>query len=157
MIPELRGYELIFRTADSLFLRALDGMTDESARRKPAATNSPMWIAAHMVVTRSLFLGALGGKADVPWAKYFQRGGEHGDSAGWPTLAEVRACWSDVHAAFMAQLEKQTMDGLKAETQVPGLEPTLFGVVGLAAVHDTYHLGQLAMCRRELGLDRLVG
>ena len=40
MIPELRGYELIFRTSDSLFLRALDGMTDEGARRKPAATKS---------------------------------------------------------------------------------------------------------------------
>ncbi len=157
MIPELKGYELIFRTSDALFLRALDGMTDDGARRKPEHTNSPMWIAAHMVVTRALFLGALGGKVEVEWAKHFQRGGPHGDTAGWPTLADVRAKWSEVHAAFLAALEKQTMEGLKAETPVPGLEPTLFGVVGLAAVHDTYHLGQLAMCRRELGLDRLVG
>ncbi|MFN8586715.1 MAG: DinB family protein [Candidatus Eisenbacteria bacterium] len=157
MIPELRGYELIFRTSDALFLRALDGMTDESARRKPGNMNSPMWIAAHMTVTRGLFLGAIGGKVDIAWAKHFQRGGEHGDGAGWPSLADVRAKWSEVHAAFMAALERQTMDGLKVETPVPGLEPTLFGVVGLAAVHDSYHLGQLAMCRRELGLERLVG
>ena len=157
MIAELKGYELIFRTSDALFPRALDGVTDEGARRKPGNMNSPMWIAAHMTVTRGLFLGALGGKVDVAWAKHFQRGGEHVETAEWPSLADVRAKWSEIHAAFMTQLEKQTAEGVKAETPVPGLEPTMFGVIGLAAVHDSYHLGQLAMCRRELGLDRLVG
>jgi hypothetical protein len=34
---------------------------------------------------------------------------------------------------------------------------TLLGAVGLAAVHEAYHLGQLAAARRRYGLGRIVG
>lgn len=157
MIPELRGYALILNTANGMFLRALDGVTDEQARTPGEGTNSLLWIAAHVVSVRSSFLRALGGSADVPWAAQFPRGSDPAAVTDWPSIADVKGRWIAVHAGFMARLDTLTSDDIAKETRVPGLEPTTFGVLGLATVHDVYHVGQLAMCRRRLGFDRLVG
>ena len=46
---------------------------------------------------------------------------------------------------------------LMAPTDAPGLDNTLLGGVSLGALHDSYHIGQLAAARRRYGLDRLVG
>lgn len=157
MIPELRGYALMFTTANGMFLRALDGVTDEQARQSGEKTNSMLWIAAHIVSVRASFLRAMGGSPGVPWAAQFSRGSDPATVTEWPSLADVREHWTAVHADFMARLELLTPDAVAAATRVPGLEPTMLGVLGLAALHDSYHVGQLALCRRTLGLERLVG
>lgn len=157
MIPELRGYALLLNTANGMFLRALDGVTDEQARTPGEGSNSMLWIAAHVVSVRASFLRALGGSPDVPWAAQFPRGGDPAAVTEWPSIADVKARWSAVHGDFMARLETLTSEDVAKETRVPGLEPTMFGVLGLATVHDAYHVGQLALCRRRFGLDRLVG
>ncbi len=157
MIPELQGYALIFRSTHRLFQRALDGITAEQALERRDGANPVMWIAGHVVTVRAGFLRKLGAPVDVPWGKHFQRGGEVKDEASWPSLAEVLSKWDQVHAAFMAGLETVTAEQLAAPVQAVGLDNTLLGVIGLAAVHDSYHVGQLAEARRRYGLERLVG
>ena len=58
---------------------------------------------------------------------------------------------------YMAALESITPAVLAAETRIPGLDKTLLGAIGLAALHDSYHVGQIAAARRLHGLDRIVG
>ena len=158
MVPDLEGYALIFRSTHRLFHRALEGLTDEQALELPEGGGNPMlWIAAHMVTIRAQYLRGLGETPDVPWMEYFPRGGERRDMDQWPQLAEVRACWDEVHAAFMARIKTLDAGELAAPSALPGLEKTLLGALGLAALHDCYHVGQLAMLRRLHGLERLVG
>lgn len=157
MIPELQGYALMYGTTHRLFHKALEGLTPEQALGRRDGANPILWIAAHTVTVRASFSGGLGAPIDVPWGRLFPRGGEVRDEASWPTLAQVRAKWDEVHGAFMANVETLTAAQLAAKTPVPGLDDTVLGVLGLAALHDAYHVGQLAAARRLHGLDRLVG
>lgn len=157
MIAELQGFAPIFRTTHGLLHRALEGLTPEQAMERPGGANPILWIAAHMVAARGMFTRALGGSVDVPWAKQFPRGGDVDAVETWPTLAEVRARWDEVHPVFMAALESLTTEQVLAKTKSPGLSDDVLGVVGLAAVHDSYHMGQLSAARRRFGLDRVVG
>lgn len=157
MIAELQGFVPIFRATHGLVHRALEGLTPEQAMERPGGENPILWIAAHVVSVRSQFTRALGARVDVPWAKQFPRGGSVEAVETWPTLAEVRARWDEVHPAFMAALEGLTTEQVLAKTKIPGLSDDVLGVVGLAALHDSYHLGQLAAARRRYGLDRVVG
>lgn len=157
MIAELQGFVPLFTTTHRLLHRALEGLTPEQAMERPEGANPILWIAAHVVSVRSQFTRALGGGVDVPWAKQFPRGGEVDAVTDWPSLAEVRAKWDEVHPAFMAALEGLTPEQVHAKTKIPGLADDVLGVVGLAALHDSYHVGQIAAAARRLGRDRLVG
>jgi hypothetical protein len=50
-----------------------------------------------------------------------------------------------------------TVETDKAIARLPKILTLALGALGLAALHDSYHVGQLAMARRRYGLDRLVG
>ena len=157
MTPELHGYALIFRTSHRLFHKSLEGLTSEQAMARNDGANPILWIAAHVVSVRGSFAKALGADLHVAWARQFPRGGVVEDVTDWPTLEQVRSAWDEVHTAFMARLEKVTPEQLAAETMIPGLDKTLMGVLGLATLHDVYHLGQLGAARRHHGLERMVG
>lgn len=157
MAPELQGFVPIFRATHGMFHKALEGLTEAQARERNGGANPILWIAAHVVSVRSSFLRGFGGSVEIPWAKQFPRGGRLEDVTEWPTLAEVKRAWDEVHPAFMARLEAMSSEALAAETPIPSLSGTLLGCVGLAAVHDAYHVGQLGMARRSHGLERIVG
>jgi len=157
MIAELQGFVPVFRATHGLLHRALEGLTAEQVMERPGGANPILWIAAHVVSVRSQFTRALGGRVDVPWAKQFPRGGSVEAVTDWPTPAEVRAKWDEVHPAFMAALEGLTAEQAHAKTKIPGLSDDVLGVVGLAALHDSYHVGQIAAAARRFGKDRLVG
>ena len=157
MVPELQGFTLVFRTSHQLLHKTLAGLTQEQAMERRGDANPILWIAAHAVATRANFARAIGGTSDVPWAKQFPRGGSVNDVTVWPELDDVRARWDEVHPAFMAHLETITSAQLAAESPAPGLDKTLLGTISLAALHDVYHIGQLAAARRVYGLERVVG
>jgi hypothetical protein len=140
-----------------LLHRSLAGLTPEQALARPGGANPIVWIAAHVVAVRAGFAKGLGAPVDVPWAEQFPRGGKLEDVTEWPALVDVLAYWDEVHAVFMAALESLTPAALAAETKIPGLDKTLLGAIGLAALHDSYHVGQIGAARRLHGLDRIVG
>lgn len=157
MIPELQGFELIFRASHGLLHRCLEGLTDEQAMERPEGANPILWIAAHVVTVRCMIAQALGAKIEVPWGARFPRGGKVEDVKAWPTLAEVRAKWDEAHPVFMSMLEGLTAESLRTKTKLPGLSDDVLGVVALGALHDSYHVGQIAAAMRRFGKDRLVG
>jgi uncharacterized damage-inducible protein DinB len=157
VIPELQGFALIHRSTHRLLHRALEGITPEQAAAPRPGTNTILWIACHVVSVRAGFLRGLGGPAGPSWTKQFPRGGDPAAVTEWPSLEQLRATWDEVHAAYVERLEALTAAEVAAATKIPGLDDTLMGALGLAALHDCYHVGQIAMARRSLGFDRLVG
>jgi uncharacterized damage-inducible protein DinB len=157
VIAELQGYAQILRTSHRLLHKSLEGLTPGQAMERREGANPILWIAAHVVSVRGSFARALGADVSIAWARQFPRGGQVKDVTDWPTLDQVRSAWDEVHAAFMARLETLTAEQLAAATVIPGLDKTLMGALGLATLHDVYHLGQLGAARRLHGLDRMVG
>ena len=76
------------------------------------------------------------------------------DVKGPLPLDATRAAWATVSAALRAALESLTPEQLDAPSTMrfPISDKTLLGVIAFLVQHDAYHLGQLSLLRRQLGL-----
>ena len=142
-----------------LFLRALEGVSEEQALMLPAEGANPLlWVAGHLVTTRCLLARTVGLAQEIPWGGRFARGAALDLGEGRPALAEVRAKWEEISAALMARFEQLGEAELAGPAgSFPSLDRTVAGALAMAALHDSYHAGQLGLLRRCLGHPRLVG
>lgn len=149
----------LLRVSDSVFARAIAGVSEELARQPMDAGNRFLWVAAHATAARGRVARILGAASDVPWEAAFDRGTEPPtDPAAWPSLEAVAAKWSEVSARLHERLDTLgEADLAKPVGEFPSTDGTLLGAIGLLAFHDAYHLGQLGHLRRRLGLSRVVG
>jgi uncharacterized damage-inducible protein DinB len=74
-----------------------------------------------------------------------------------PSLAEITEAWDAVSAHLLTALEELTEDDLKREAtrRLPGSDGTVGSVLPFLAQHDSYHIGQMAILRRQLGLGAM--
>ena len=74
-----------------------------------------------------------------------------------PTLARIRAAWSQGTEALLQRLTDIHAEELAAETETvfPIGEKTLLGTIAFLAHHEAYHIGQMAMIRKSLGLGSM--
>jgi uncharacterized damage-inducible protein DinB len=71
----------------------------------------------------------------------------------WPTLDEIRPAWLAVSAHLQGVLDGLTPADL-AETslqRLPLVDSSRLGLIAYLLQHDSYHLGQVAFLRRQLG------
>ena len=159
MHPSIAHAVQIQSVNTNLFTRALEGVGEEEARRRPEGHGNPLlWIAGHLVTTRSILARVVGVDREIPWGGVFARGAEVRMSAALPSLAEIRTQWDEISRVLMERLEQLGEAELAAPAgQFPSLDQTVRGALAMAALHDSYHVGQLGYVRRLLGRDRLVG
>jgi hypothetical protein len=150
---------LIFSFSDSLVLQALEGLTPEELWRPLTTSNNPiLWVAGHIVQTRAVVLQMLGEQADTGWGGLFDRGARIGDPKDYPSGPEVARTMREIsprlHAA-LAALEDEKLNR-PASLPIPGIK-TLTDELAFFALHDAYHVGQLAYIRKGLGYPGLAG
>lgn len=140
-----------------LFHKGLDGLTRDQMLAQPAGAENPLlWIACHMAQVRVQFARVFGTSIEFPWPG-FKRGDARTDSSLWPDYADVAARYDEAHAAMMAGLEAVTPGWLAApKGALPGIGDERYGTLGLMALHESYHCGQISQLRRMLGLEGLV-
>jgi uncharacterized damage-inducible protein DinB len=70
---------------------------------------------------------------------------------------EVTAAWDDVSAHLLRVLRGLTTEDLAREAtrRLPGSDGTLGSVLSFLAQHDSYHIGQMAILRRQLGFGAM--
>jgi uncharacterized damage-inducible protein DinB len=71
----------------------------------------------------------------------------------WATLDQVRAAWIAVSAHLLGVLESvgtEELDRPQAH-RFPCSDTTALGMVAFLTQHDSYHIGQAAFVRRQLG------
>jgi hypothetical protein len=143
----------------NLFTRALEGVTAEESLRRPSEhTNPLLWIAAHLVTTRCYLGKVVGLECEIPWGARFARSAELDLSAALPSLGEVVSRWNEISAALAARFEQLGEPELAAPAGTfPSQDQTVRGALAMAALHDSYHVGQLAYLRKGLGRGQLVG
>lgn len=152
----------IFAINDNFVLQALEGLTSEELWKAPTdRNNAVLWIAGHVVQTRALMLQLLGEPVETGWGKMFDRGAPAAtadDAERYPSRGDIERVMREVTPrlhAKLASLDDKYLAG-PAKMQVPGTK-TVADELAFFALHDSYHVGQLAYVRKGLGYPGLAG
>jgi len=141
-----------------LYANCLDGVSEDAATRRPSAgTNNVAFIAAHVADSRFLLAGVAGLAVENPLAARLAGANTLDELADCPTARESLAAWEKVSAPFaeqLARLDAAALDG-SAPQRFPVDDRTLLGALAFLVHHEAYHIGQLALLRRQLGLPAM--
>jgi len=159
MDPRVAPLAEMLRLNGRLFHNCLADLSDQKARTRPAdGTNCAAFVAAHLVDSRYYLLSKLGSKEPSPL-----KGAEGGFNninkvQSYPTLAEIQAAWTAAGKALEQRLGTLTAAQLDAplDSGLPVESKSLLGVLVFLAQHEGYHLGQLALLRRQAGLAAMA-
>lgn len=154
MLPDLKPVHQIFSLNTRLLQNCLEGVDDTlGARRVTADTNSLSFLAAHLSQSRHYACTMAGRPLTDPLEGRLQ--GKSLDDVGpLPSLSEIIAAWDAVSTHLLKTLMELTEEDLKREAtrRLPGSDGTVASVLPFLAQHDSYHIGQMAILRRQLGL-----
>lgn len=158
MDPRVFPLAEIFRLDGWLLHNCLDDLTEEQALARPApGVNSAAFIAAHLADSRHAIAGWLGSSLPNPLASYLADARSIEDVRELPPLEALLAAWDRVDAELARRLRDATPAAL--DGPAPGTFPTgggtMLGALAFLAHHDSYHVGQLALIRRHLGLPAM--
>lgn len=158
MDPRVIAPSEIFLLNSRLLRNCLHGMTAEQAQARPGDRgNSAIWVAVHMVSARYGLLKRLGAEAANPLPPDVTAAKSIDDVKAWPSLDDVRSAWDAAGHALRDRLAAMTAAELHAAVEVrfPVFEQTAFGVLVFMTQHETYHLGQLSLLRKQAGLPAM--
>jgi len=159
----MRTIDLIrgaLRMTDKLTARLASDMSDQSmTRTTPREGNHPTWILGHLALVEGGIPHILFGEANPVerWGPLFGQGSTPTDDAGaYPPFGEVLATLRDLRSKNLARLEEIGEAGLdRAPSAVPpGFEDemrTVGQTLLTIALHQMFHLGQVADARRAAG------
>ena len=150
----------IFKFNNNLVSRSLDGLSDEDVWTQLAGAGNPIgWVLGHLTETRGGILRELGVAFDPGWGGRFKRGSMRQDRSTYPSREEIEAQWKATHHPMRDAFAGITADKLaSAATReiVPGVR-TFGDQIGFFAAHESYHVGQIAFIRKQLGHSSVAG
>ncbi len=154
MDPRITSLAAIFELNTDLLLNCLDGLSQGDAQRRlDGGGNSIIFLAAHLADTRHFLLGRLGHPLANPLSRYLADAQSIEDIGEWPTLDEVRRAWLAVSAQLLEVLGTLESDALErtGTHRFPVGDSSPLGMLAFLAQHDSYHVGQAAFIRRQVG------
>ncbi len=159
MDPVVASFAQLLRVNDRLIGKALDGLTDEEAWRRPGPDSNPvLWLAGHIAVYRCRLAALLNVGVDLPWAAQFARQTRPNPDVHAPRLPEIREAIvraSEHLATRLEQLRDAELSTAAAGT-FPIPDRTLRGAIAFLTYHEAYHVGQLGYLRTWLGYPGIV-
>jgi uncharacterized damage-inducible protein DinB len=159
MHPSLAPLAAIFDLNTDLLINCLDGVSDDDARRRlEGGGNSLAFLAAHLTDTRHFIAGRLGRPLPNPLAPLLAEARTIEDIQVWPPLERIRDAWLSVSDHLASLLAALTADELARENvhRFPLADTTALGFLAFLAQHDSYHVGQAAFLRRQIGREPMA-
>jgi hypothetical protein len=130
--------------------RALEGITEEEARRIPAGPLAPIvWQIGHLAVVDAMYVQRGGGSCTVEagYSDLFKPG--TGGEAQYPALGEVWSAFTGAHRALRAVAEEADLD--RPLEHPAGAYTSVGGMLIYACYHRGYHAGKMGTLRALLG------
>ncbi len=133
------------------------GLTPDLAAQRPAeGVSSAAWLLGHVVAARRSVVKLLGGSPpeDPAWAEHYSRGGSGATAhLAWPELVlALQAVDQQLKEAFMSETDWDR----PARNPGLGIEQPLEQVVAFMFMHECYHMGQIGIIRKLLGLPGAI-
>lgn len=143
-------------------LATLKGVpADKVTTQVPGVPNHFVWTIGHLAMSYHFFASTLGvslSPCPESWNKLFGMGAQPtGDASVYPTLAEVIAAYDKAHSEYHAALSKLTDEQLaeKPVNDGGGFVSSKGNAVMACVFHLGWHLGQLTLLRKGLGLGSM--
>ncbi len=158
MHPQIAPLCEIATLNSRLFLNALEEVTDEQARQRPAGVaNSMVFVALHLLDARCYLARMLGAEASHPYEKELEAVQSIDEMQEFPALEDVRAAWREASSSLDRALRELTAERLieKAPAEFPVEDRSTLGGVAFLLQHESFHIGQLALLRRQVGLGSM--
>ena len=137
-----------------LFDNVTFDLTEADARRRLSdSTNSPQWIAGHVLDIQYNLAALTGAASENPYAEDFAFGKPFDGAADYPTLGRMRADFAALAPQIEAALRQLPAETLDADSPfpIPFNQQTIRGVLAFQMHHLAYEIGQLGLYRRFLG------
>jgi uncharacterized damage-inducible protein DinB len=133
-------------------------MDEDQARwRAGDRTNSACFIAAHLVTARHYLGTMLGLSGPSPFKGRLDGARSIDDARDLPGLEEIRSEWKAVTGNLRERLKAMSADDLAKpySGQFPIADRTTLGLIAFLLQHDSYHIGQLGLLRKQVGLEAM--
>ena len=145
------------RLSRRLFRRMIDDVPDTLARSQVAPnTNHMAFLALHLVDARSYAAKLMAGpELSHGFEALLEAAQGMADIVSFPPLADVLTAWEWVSDALEARLATQTDEDAARSVghTYPNGREDLRGALGFLLYHEAYHVGQLNLLRKGLGLE----
>jgi uncharacterized damage-inducible protein DinB len=148
----------LLRLNTRLFVNCLDGVSDEQAERRiDANTNSIAFIACHLVDSRHYLAGYIGLSEPNPFTEVLRGATGIDDVGPLPDIDAMRRAW----LALAPTLEACVADMAEEELRVVSPQrfpvdlPSMLGAIAFLVQHESYHIGQMALLRKFVGLPAM--
>lgn len=157
MHPSVTPLAAIYRLNTELLLNCVKDIDDDhAAARITGATNSIGFLVAHLADTRHYLADLLQAPLPSPFPPAFAKAKTMDQAGPLPPLADLRRFWEAISAHVAVEIERLDTPALaRPAARLPGSDGTVLGALGFLAQHESYHLGQIALLRRQLGLPAM--
>jgi uncharacterized damage-inducible protein DinB len=154
MNPAVAPLAAILDLNTDLLLNCLDGLSEaEVQHRLQGGGNSLAFLIAHLTDTRHFMATRLKRPLPNPLTPLLADARSVDDIRGWPPIDELRAAWraiSDHLAVLLPALTEEELREPNAH-RFPIGDATRLGLITFLTQHDSYHVGQAAFLRRQIG------
>jgi uncharacterized damage-inducible protein DinB len=148
----------ILRLNTRLFVNVLDGVDVITMEKRPGdGGNSMGFIACHVLDARCYLARQLGLEPDNPYQEQFDAATGIDDFGEYPPVTGLCSVWVEVSGQLEQRFELLSDEELRKEsTQAfPVEDKSVLGVVAFLLQHESFHIGQLALLRRQHGMGAM--
>ena len=137
-----------------LFHSCLQDVDDGAARKRFEGANNIAFIAAHLVDARRFLGEYLGISPGLLPAELLTDAHSIEDVQAYPSLEWLKAAWQSVSRSLSERFSGLSEEELAAASprSFPLEEGTVLGGIAFMLQHESYHIGQISLLRRLLGL-----
>jgi hypothetical protein len=153
-----------FALQTRLFNNVLEGIENpKGSERLNEHVNHLQWIAGHLTNSRYRLSPMFKLAGDFPYAESyndFSQPPPHNRaidrSIQYPALSEIIKYWNKLADGFVSSISALSDEQLAAETQVTvPTGKTLSDLLSFLASHESYHIGQMSIIRKYLGMTAM--
>jgi hypothetical protein len=154
-----------FALHNRLFNNVLEGIEDlQGSKRVSKDVNHLQWIAGHLANSRYNSASMLGLSQTFPYKELYTDPSQPppsnrviDESLNYPALSETLKYWNGIAPVFVESVKKSTDAQLASELPfgTPIGDKTMLGFFGFLASHEAYHIGQMSIIRKYLGLSAM--
>ena len=157
MNSRLEPIVLTVKMNTRLMANCFDGVDDEIGQTRVGDTNHMTFLGTHLVGSRHYYAKMAGAESVDPFAALTEGKRTIEDMDVFPEIGEIVQAWREAEAPLLEGLSSLTDEDLANDPpfQFPIGDTTLFGGLTFLCSHETYHIGQLGILRKHLGLGSM--